>query len=398
MKNSISQIFNKINSLTFKLLLLGLLLIPFLAEQYFSFQKAENLLIQKSRLITIIEAEKETNFVDIIRFNLNMSKIKSNIQELQEQNKYLYISQYLVNDYQSYTIAIEKLDEDIANFDKKSREYFKFYDENQRIKDMLSLLIQLNNNLIQDIDNLIFTNIYYDSQRFQIFSIAYLSLLALLFLFILWKNTILQKIQNDIKLFSLSTKKSHPIFYTQEMEHLNMKIRRSMKAPNNPNNIDKITGLHNNKGMLQTYMNQKNIKDSDYSAIAIFEIDNFSKTKRAYSQEFTQDIIKKVGYTITLSEYSHDIISRTDYNQFTLIMSRSSKELLFNDVDAIRQNIFDMKAISTNNKKVVITITGSFMIKPKNSPLEEYIEKVKDLLVLAKQKSPNKIYTHKDFI
>ena len=121
-----------------------------------------------------------------------------------------------------------------------------------------------------------------------------------------------------------------------------------------------------------------------------------SKSKRAFSQEFTQTILKKVAYTISLYEQTTDIIARSDYNQFTLILSRSTTDQLFKDVDIIRQSISEIK-LSTPDKIVVnVTVTGGFVTKPKNAPLEESIKRAKELLNSGRHIGANRIFRLKD--
>lgn len=160
--------------------------------------------------------------------------------------------------------------------------------------------------------------------------------------------------------------------------------------------IDTVTKIYNNKGMVQSYSERKASKDNNFSSIAILEIDNFSKSKRTFSQEFTQEILKKVAYTVSLHEQGTDIIARSDYNQFTLIFSRPVKEQLFKDVDMIRQSIADLKMATPDKEAVQITITGGFVFKLKSSPLEESIRKAKELLQSAKHMGTNKILQTKD--
>ncbi len=162
--------------------------------------------------------------------------------------------------------------------------------------------------------------------------------------------------------------------------------------------IDPVTGLNNNKGMINSYSNKKNLKDSNFTALTIIEIDNFSKSKRAFSQEVTQNILKKIAYTISLHEQAIDVIARTDYNQFTLILSRASKGQAFKDVELIRQSIEELKFNIAYKSPVVITVSGGFIIKPNNTNSDEANRQAKEILQYAKTTGTNRILQTSDMV
>lgn len=175
-----------------------------------------------------------------------------------------------------------------------------------------------------------------------------------------------------------------------------MRMNRKNVTTDNPTMIDPVTDINNHKGMVNSYSNKKNLKDSNFTAVTILEIDNFSKTKRAFSQEMTQSILKKLAYTISLHEQAVDVIARTDYNQFTLILSRASKEQAFKDTELIRQSIEELKFNEPNKGPVVITVSGGFVIKPNNSNLEEAMRQAKEILHYAKSMGTNRILQTRD--
>jgi diguanylate cyclase (GGDEF)-like protein len=148
--------------------------------------------------------------------------------------------------------------------------------------------------------------------------------------------------------------------------------------------------------MLSSYSSKKGMKDSNFTSVTVFEIDNFSKQKRAFSQEFTQAILKKVAFTISLHEQATDVIARTDYNQFTVILSRASKEQSFKDVDIIRQSISEIKFKVPGGDSTTITTSGGFIIKPNNLHLDEAIRKAKEVLIHAKKNGKNTISQIRD--
>ena len=91
-----------------------------------------------------------------------------------------------------------------------------------------------------------------------------------------------------------------------------------------------------------------------------------------------------------------DVIARTDYNQFTLVFSRPSKEQAYKDIEAIRESIAELKFSLADIGAIQITVTGGFVIKPNNTSLEEAIKKAKEILIYAKTIGKNRILQNRD--
>jgi diguanylate cyclase (GGDEF)-like protein len=160
--------------------------------------------------------------------------------------------------------------------------------------------------------------------------------------------------------------------------------------------IDPVTGVNNLKGMISSYDKKKDIKERGYTAVTVIEVDNFSKTNRVYSQELTQTILKKIAYLLSLHQQTADVIARTDYNQFTLIFSRDEKKELFKDVENIRENISELRVESPELGEIEITVSGGFVMKPYNLPLEEAIKEAKKILKFSQDHGKNKISQVRD--
>ena len=138
------------------------------------------------------------------------------------------------------------------------------------------------------------------------------------------------------------------------------------------------------------------MKDENFTSLSILEIDNFSITNKAYSQELTQAILKKIAYIISLHEQVADVIARTDYNQFTIILSRAKREESFTEIDNIRKSISELKMSSPELGEIKITISGGYIIKPNNLSLEEAILQAKKVLRHAQENGKNRISQVKD--
>ena len=394
MKPSVNKIFKNLNLSLLIILFLMLISLLFVVEQYYSYQKVENLNNQKTILNEMLDLQKKSDAIDVIQYNSKIALLHSQTNKLINQVQYNYISSYILKNTKSSTQQLHKLNTLVKNFDKKAREHLKL-GSNSNITISQKKLRQINHSIQLFIDSIILTDITNDLYKFNIFYKIFLLLFLMLLITTFWYKTRLTNIYKDI-LFLYSPKKNTTIF-SQEITEIASRMKRKTQTSSNPAMIDSITGLNNNKGMINSYMQSKSMKSTNFHAITILEIDNFSKSKRTFSQEFTQDILKKVAYTISLHGQVNDIIARTDYNQFTLIFSRTSKERLFKDADLVRQSISEIQLKTPQKETINITVTGAFKIKANNSSLDDSLKNVKKLLEDAKCiNKTNKIFQIKD--
>ncbi|MFT5661880.1 MAG: diguanylate cyclase (GGDEF)-like protein [Sulfurimonas sp.] len=393
MKHSIYKIFKNLHIFLLFILTLSTISLLFIVEQYYSYEKVNNLNNQKTVLLNILTQQEISNEVNIYLYNAKIASLNNDINKLHNKNQYNYLSVYLLDNTTEYISDLNHLYSLIQNFDKESRKYFELNKITQTDKDKLNTsFIQITSN----IDSLILKNILYDQEKFSIFSKILILIFILLLLTTIWYKKRLTKIYNDILfLYTIDTNKNKEIF-TQEVAAIQLRMTRKTQIADNPAMMDPVTEIHNNKGMIQAYLERKTPKDTNFSSVTILEIDNFSKSKRTFSQEFTQAILKKVAYTISLHQQATDIIARSDYNQFTLIFTRPSTEQLFKHTDLIRQSISEIKLATPEKETIQISVTGGFISKPNHAPLEKSIRKAKELLKHTKELGNNRIIQMKD--
>lgn len=398
MKHSISKIFKNLNLFMLLALTLSIVSSLFITEQYYSYRKVEILTTQKVKMTKIIKNSKTLTNTNIIQINSDIAQMYIDVNKLINRNDYLYISKYIFpTNSEESAIQLNQLKSLIQDFDNKSRYYMELKKGDKDLIPYRNNMYKIKGMISHFIDSMIIKNISYDHDQFNLFS----KIFAFLILVLVFINTVhrknLSSIYSDIlSLYSFDSKKKDKDIFSQEVDAINMRMHRKTQISDNPNMIDPITGINNAKGMLQSYIERKSIQSHNFSSVTVLEIDNFSKSQRAYSQDLTQEILKKVAYTISLHEKSSDIIARTDYNQFTLVFSGPSKEKLFKNVDLVRQSISEIKFTAEDKKPLIITVTGGFVLKHKNDPLEETIKKAKILLEKAKKLTKNSIFQTKD--
>jgi diguanylate cyclase (GGDEF)-like protein len=369
----------------------------FTFEHKLSFEKVDNLNNQKKIISTLTKLKKDDVELALIQFNGKSTQLLQEIDKLKNMYKYSLIDRYVLGNRQEYLDDLEKLKKLTLEFNQSAHEYYvknSTKDLEKIKKDKLENAFEAINKLIND---LLLKNISYNQKKFSIINNIVIAIFILVFFATIWYRRRLNYIYKDIEyLYQIDKgKKSHEIF-SLEADAISLRMNRKSVTTDNASMIDPVTGINNHKGMLNTYSTKKGLKDSNFTSVTILEIDNFSKSRRTFSQEITQAMLKKVAYTISLHELPIDVIARTDYNQFTLILSRPSKEQSFKDVELIRQSISELKFNIPNKGPTNITVSGGFVIKPNNTNLDEALKQAYEILKYAKTTGINKILQTRD--
>ena len=386
-----------LNTYLFFVLLIAFISMMLTLEQQLSFEKVNNLNQQKEIIKSLTTLDKNDIELALIQFNGKSTQLHQEIDKLKSLNRYDYSGKYLFSHEEEYLSDLNSLSQLTTAFNKAAHE---FYVDNANAKVKEEAQKNLNKafaTIIKKINDILIRNIEYNQEKFHIIKIVTIAIfIIVLFATLLYRKRLFS-IYKDIEyLYQIDKAKKDHTIYTVEADAIAMRMNRKNVTNDNPTMIDPVTGINNHKGMVNSYSNKKNLKDSNFTAVTILEIDNFSKSKRAFSQEMTQAILKKLAYTISLHEQAVDVIARTDYNQFTLILSRASKEQAFKDTELIRQSIEELKFNEPNKGPVVITVSGGFVIKPNNSNLEEAMRQAKEILHYAKTTGINHILQTRD--
>ena len=247
------------------------------------------------------------------------------------------------------------------------------------------------------LNEMIFKNVDHDYQKFFItqwlFYITFLnSLIATL-----WYSKKLRIIYDDIKsLFAVGHEKTSETIATKEIDAIKLRMVRKPTTTQNPSMVDPVTGIKNYKGMIHAYSEKKGMKDSNYTTVTVFEVDNFRKYDKEIPKELSQSILKKISFIISLYEQPTDVIARIDYDQFAVILSRDSKEKALNDCESIRKSIEEAVFKDPKGGKIPFTLSGGFVIKQSNKSLDDAISQAKEILKTAKANGQNRIAQIRD--
>jgi len=390
MKHSINKIFNNLIMILTLITMISFFLGLAIYGQNSYSSKINNLNMQKSILSSLTKLNKEDVELAIIQLNGKSTQLHYEIEKLKAVYQYDYLGQYFLNNSNEYLADLNELILLTSSFNQKASLYYTKESENEDIKKQE--LQKSYSYLANHINSLLLKELSYNQKKFYLFEKVAILLFALLLVVTIWYRKRLQLIYNDILfLYAVENNKKGYGVFSEEIDAISLRMNRKPVISDNPAMIDTVTDINNNKGLMHSYAEKKGMKDSNFTSVTVFEVDNFSKSNRVFSQDFTQAILKKIAFTMTLHEQATDVIARTDYNQFTLVFSRASKEQLFKDMEIIRQSISELKFRTPEKESVQITVTGGLVIKPNNTNLEESIRQAKEVLEHAKSTGRNKI-------
>ena len=369
-------------------------------EHRLSVEKVDNLNNQKSIISSLRELKKEDVELGLILFNGKVAQLQREVEKLQNLYKYNITGRYILANESEYNEDLAKLSELTSTFNNNAHAFIKETDTNEPTNK--TYLETIKNELDESffavnyfIDSIIIKDMRYNEAIFMFFEKAIVLTFVIIMIGTFWYRKRINDIYADIKFLS-STEKNYAEFqiFSIEADAIAQRMKRKVVTTDNPAFIDQITGLNNSKGLVNEYGDKKGMKDENFTSVTVIEVDNFSKSNRAYSQDLTQSILKKMAFTISLHKQPTDAIARTDYNQFTIILSRASKEQAYKDVDIIRQSISELKFKTPGGEN--ITVCGGHIVKPSNTSLEEAIKAAKDILTYTKSVTKDKIYQTKD--
>lgn len=404
MKSSIKNIFRSLKTYLLFMFLMVSVLVLFVVEHDISFQKVNNLENQKKIVQQLSNLDKNDVELALIQFNGKSTQLHQDIDKLVMIYKYNVTERFFVGNSEEYMKDINQLSKLVGSFNTAAHIYYedilkdkistittqKELDAQRKLENALS-------NMTSHINSMLLKHIQYDERKFFIIQYISIGVFVIVLFFTFLYRSRLNKIYKDIQfLFQLDKDTKGYEIFSMEADAIALRMNRKVVATDHPEMIDKVTGINNYKGLLNSYSHKKGLKESNFTSVTVIDIDNFSKTHRPHSQEILQSILRKVAYTISLHEQPADVIARTDYNQYTIVLSRPSKEQCFKDADLIRESIADLKFNIPSGGTEKITVTGGHVIKPNNTKLEEAIKQAKDIQIYAKTTGNNRIYQTKD--
>jgi diguanylate cyclase (GGDEF)-like protein len=405
MKNSIKKVFDNLFVNMLFILLFSFLSIVMIFDATLSISKTDNLIKQKSTLSRLTKIETQDHDLALIRYNSLSAQLRNDTQKLQNIRKYNFVEDLILKDTTEYNNDLLELSKLQGVFNQNVYSYLfentNTTDNNtsdNNTSNMLEGNLQAAYAAISThIDRMLIKDISYKSEKFLFTQIITVLLFLLILTFTFTYRIQLNKIYKDI-LFLYSVEgshKKHTIVY-DEMDAIALRMKRKSITVDETLMVDKTTGLFNKDGLMYVYKNKKSFKEDNPFSITIFEIDNFSPGNKQLSQETMQTMLQKIAYTFSLYEKPTDVIARTAYGQFTLLIVRDTKKELFEEMKKIHENISELKFKVPDVGSVNVTLSGGFVAKPANMHFNDAVKIAEKALTLAKETGGNKLFQERD--
>ncbi len=404
MKHSIKKIFSNLTTYLFFILFTAFLSVLLTMEHSLSINKIDNLSNQKLTLSQLTKLQTDDIETALLQFDAQSNRLLNETKKLSNIYKYTFTQQYLLANETQYRTDLAKLTKLTKEFNKRAGNYYIRHTE-----ELSSLEKEEGNKIIlkeslftlnSHLDSMIFKEISYNKVIFSIIEkIVYLSFLIILLLTFLYRNNI-NRIYKDIRLlYSMEKGYKHTDIFSEEIDAISLRMKKKSLPEDNPNMFDNVTSIKNYKGLINTYSQRKTNKENSrdtVTTVTTFEVDNLAKNNNTYDKQTAQAILKKVAYTIALHETPMDIISRSAYNQFTLVFLRNSKEEAYKEVENIKEIISEMRINLGELGIAKITLSGGFMVKPSKMTFEESLNISKTTLEYSKKSNGNTLTKEKD--
>ena len=377
-------------------LLMGL--IAFTAiEEYTSFDKIANLQEQKKLVNFVADISRMDLEFAAIQYRGKSTMLKFQHEKLLTLDSYDILGQYLTDQGSDYHSDLEKLSELILAFNNNAGNWYD--PDTKNLKTREKLMQDSRIELISHINMMIEKNISYDYKKFMFQqSLIYLTLLLMIAMFVIYYRKFSDILKDISSLYIVDMQGDAHTIVTEEIGIIAKRMNRKSLSSDDPSMIDPITEINNSKGLLYAYANRKGMKESDHVAVCTFEVDGFATLDEKYTKNFTQSILKKIAFMISLYQQPTDIIGRTDYSQFTIIFSRTDRNQALKDAELIMSSVSESTFKAPNGDNLALTLSAGFSPKLTSTTIDETIEQSEKVLDQAKKEGANKLLQTKDLI
>jgi len=226
--------------------------------------------------------------------------------------------------------------------------------------------------------------------------VAILLLITGLIVFLLYRYR-LNQIYSDIdKACSVDTDGSAKLVSTQEIDFLLKRlIRKSSQGSLNPNLINPLSGLSNEKGLITTFNAKKSGKSGNTVFLSLFEIDHYTSLINTHSKEDMGNLFKKLGDILTMYEQPLDVIAHMENDRLVFLMSRNSKQVALQEAEKIIHTV-EESSFTTAQGPLKITLSAGFLLKPPAKSIDEAVEDGLKLIEKAKENGGNRVIQHRN--
>ncbi|SDK91289.1 diguanylate cyclase (GGDEF) domain-containing protein [Maridesulfovibrio ferrireducens] len=127
---------------------------------------------------------------------------------------------------------------------------------------------------------------------------------------------------------------------------------------------DSLTGLHNRRYMLETLDREVSrvVRHNEHLAVVMIDIDFFKRFNDTYGHEAGDEVLKRVAEILLSHVRDEDILCRMGGEEFLVVMSRVSRDVVVKRAESIRQAFesVEMHFGSSLHEKITVSIGISF--------------------------------------
>lgn len=394
MRWSVKKIFDNLS----KTLLLLSIILGILSTITFtlnsSVAKTDLLLEQKALIREAYNLGREDIQLSNIQLKGIINNLKYDITQMRDAYTFDILGNYVYGHTEQYTKDLQQLSIKQLLYIEAADDYYDQSLENlaERQDDYDFAQAEYEAKLF-DVEE---KHLIYEAQKFN--GLQYIIYLAFLIslLATLWFTRRLSYIYNDIRtLYSVDLESKGRMFQTEEAEMITKRMSRKPTASENPAFIDPITEVNNYKGLLHGFANRK-VTNASTVIVCVFSLDHFKDIEKKYQKDLANQILKKIAFMLSLYEQHTDVLGRIDYDQFVLILNRTTKDVALNECEMIRKSIEEAKFKAPKGESIRVTVSGGFVVKTPNKPLDQTIAHAKEILHAAIAQGGNKIAQLRD--
>jgi len=394
MRWSIKQIFNNISTTLLALsIILGVLaIITFTLNS--SVEKTDLLLHQKALIKEAYNLGRDDIQLSNIQLRGIIDNLKYDITKMQNAFSYDILGNYLFGHHVEYNKDLEQLTIKQLLYIEAADEY---YDQSlEELETRLDEYDFAQAEYESKLFELEEKHLIYEAEKFNFIQyIIYLAFFVSL-LATLWFTRRLSFIYKDLKtLYSVDLESKGRMYLTEEAEMITKRMSRKPTATENPASIDPVTEVNNYKGLLHGFANRKGNAGASLT-VCVFSLDKFRDIETKYKKDLANQILKKIAFVFSLYEQHTDVLGRIDYDQFVLVLNRNTKDAALNDCEQIRKSIEETKFRAPKGEMIKVTVSGWFVVKTPNKPLDQTIAHAKEILAAAITQGGNRIAQLRD--
>ncbi len=392
---SIKNVFNNLSSQLAFLTFTGIVLFLLILEVHTSFEKINILKMQKILVEKIVSFGREDLELSSIQLRGKSTQLVNEVDRLKQRFNYDVTAQYIFGQKDDYFKELDHLEELTVEFTEAANAWYDPSTKHlpQREEEMKRLQWSVINYIDQIMEN---NNAYFLQKVEALLTISFVLVFGMLMI-TMWYSRKLSKIAEDIRsLYAVDFDLANFSPITHDVEAIAKRMNRKPTTSENPAMMDPITGVNNYKGLLHEYGNKKLKGSNNFTGVCVFEVDNLRTMDKKLPKEFTQAVLKKIGFMMSLHQQHTDVLARIDYDKFAIVLSRKGKDLAYNDCELIRKSVEDTVFKVPKGSTISVTISGGFAIKPGNKSLDDSITQAKEILQVALKGGRNKIAQIRD--